>query len=157
VKRVPAPVSLFLAASALAAFGRLAADPPRPCPALPEVPCRPAGNPAGELSCAPPGGVARTFPAESAFCLSCHEKDGDGKGTGHGKSGPASHPVGTPYPPPGLPGYRPAGSLDGRVRLDGGKVGCRTCHGGPGPARLHLSITSITAPASALCTACHVK
>ncbi len=153
MKRGPVLASLLLP------LGLLAAAPPSPCPALPDVPCRPAekeAKAAREVSCTPPGGAAaaRSFADESAFCLSCHEKDRERGGKGHGKSGPSSHPVGTPYPPPGLEGYRPAGSLDARVRLDGGTISCRTCHGGSEAARLHLSIPS---PANGLCTACHLK
>jgi predicted CXXCH cytochrome family protein len=56
------------------------------------------------------------------------------------------------YPEHGA-GLVPRDRLDPRLRLEGGRVGCLTCHGDPeSPAAL-----SISNYGSALCLSCHEK
>lgn len=73
-------------------------------------------------------------------------------GSGAGSYPGANHPVGMPYPEDG-PALVPRYRLDPRLRLEGGVVGCSTCHGDPdAPGAL-----SISNHGSALCLSCHEK
>jgi predicted CXXCH cytochrome family protein len=95
-------------------------------------------------------------------CLGCHDgtvgASGDlsterAPGIGERRS---SHPIGTPYPPRPRRnsdnGYVPLGSLDPRIHLPGGKVGCLSCHDMYGSEQKLLVMSNFE---SKLCYACH--
>ena len=123
---------------------------PRACPLSGGIRCEEAAR-ESRVRCQTEGGL-REYAGVDSYCLSCHD----------GKAAPARLCSGVkPIPhsstvayPPERSGFRPASSLDGRLRLRAGKVTCETCHAGRDTADSYLSIT---AAGSALCLACHVK
>ena len=122
----------------------------RPCPVSGGIRCEEAAREAG-VRCQTEAGL-REYAGVDSYCLSCHD----------GKAAPARLCAGVkPIPhsstvayPPERSGFRPASSLDGRLRLRAGRVTCETCHAGRDAANSYLSIT---VTGSALCLACHVK
>jgi len=122
----------------------------RVCPVSGGIRCEEAAEKAG-VRCQTEAGL-REYAGVDSYCLSCHA----------GKAAPARLCAGVkPIPhsstvtyPPERSGFRPASSLDRRLRLRAGKVTCETCHAGRDAADSYLSITGA---GSALCLACHVK
>ncbi len=113
----------------------------------------------------PAGGShgSRTLDAESASCMQCHDgsiaADVGSKARGPMLAGEAQdHPVGIPYDPRAHPpgdGMRRLvhpDSLDHRVRLFGGAVGCGSCHSVYSPHDDYLVMRN---DASRLCLSCH--
>ncbi len=102
------------------------------------------------------------FDAESQACLECH----DGTlaripGIRTGPRGPASaarllggrHPIGVEQRPRGAgDNLVPAHTLDPRIRLFDGRVGCGSCHN---PYSGHEAMLVMSNQASALCLTCH--
>lgn len=111
-------------------------------------------------------GSAETTDAASRRCLWCH--DGTVSGAADVALGSnldvapqlggakRSHPIGVVYPPRPSPyregGYVPAGSLDPRILLPDGRVGCLSCHD---LFSSEESLLSMPNRGSALCDACH--
>lgn len=101
----------------------------------------------------------------SLQCLGCHDGSiatsssittstrGGGSWNHLGSAG-LTHPIGVDYPPKSAKarGYRPAASLDRRIRLYNGKVGCGSCHE-PYSQSKHGLVMDNTG--SALCLECH--
>jgi predicted CXXCH cytochrome family protein len=94
---------------------------------------------AGLITVAHPGAAASAgdgIDDVSQQCLGCH--DGAVASSAETVRAPGigtrreSHPLGIAYPPRPRPGregtFRPAASLDARLILTGGRIGCLTCH-----------------------------
>ena len=122
---------------------------------LPNETARPTGRAADA------GSSADLFDADSAICLSCH--DGSvATDIGHNVTGfslgggSTSHPIGMVYPRGGLrrdgPPLKPASTLDPRIHLPDGRVGCQSCHSPFSPRRDLLVMPNTR---SALCLNCH--
>lgn len=93
-------------------------------------------------------------PPSSQVCLSCHD-GAFGAASGGGLRGRRSHPIGADYRAAWMLdhlAYRPP---DGNpaIRLEGGKVGCVSCHQlhGPSPATSRLGVIE------SACEACHIR
>ena len=94
---------------------------------------------------------------ESTACLSCH--DGSlASGVIHGaRQGlpldlRAGHPVGLAYRVGRGGSLRPPASVDHRIRLPDGRVGCGSCHSPYSGERFMLVVPN---DGSRLCLACH--
>jgi predicted CXXCH cytochrome family protein len=91
--------------------------------------------------------------AESRNCLSCH--DGSNPAA---KALGKSHPIGVPYEFVGFGErsrnrrMRPVQSLDPRIRLFDGRVGCGSCHN---PYSDQPNMLAVHNHRSALCKSCH--
>ncbi len=101
----------------------------------------------------------------SLQCLGCHDgiigkvQDvavGKSKGSWQHISIGLSHPIGVSYPPSGREsrGYRPTATLDPRIRLFNGKLGCASCHDAYFESKHGLVMSN---ERSALCLSCHIK
>lgn len=122
----------------------------RPCPVSGGIRCEETAKEAG-VRCQTEAGL-REYAGVDSYCLSCHGGEAAPPRLCAGvKPIPHSSPVAYPS---GRSGFRPASSLDRRLRLRGGKVTCETCHAGRDATDSYLSITTA---GSALCLACHVK
>jgi predicted CXXCH cytochrome family protein len=117
-----------------------------------------AGPGTGDPSAASPDPASRV-------CLGCHDGSvAHGVADASGPPGPArpgpsahapigaSHPIGAPYRAHPDQALRPADSLDPRIRLFDGRVGCGSCHNlyAGGRSLLVMSNTG-----SRLCLSCH--
>ncbi len=106
--------------------------------------------------------IASSLDAESVSCMACHDGAGASDAAARGpsdrhRSFAGEHPIGVPM----LAGrgdrelgeIRSPASLDPRVRLFDGRIGCGSCHSvyAPRPNRLVMSNEH-----SALCVACHM-
>ncbi len=100
-------------------------------------------------------GSSAVLDPQSIDCLSCH--DGSvARDVAGGGSWKLSHPVGVPYRVDGImsadAALRAPGSLDPRVRLIDGRVGCGSCHS---PYSRHEALLVMSNTGSRLCLACH--
>jgi len=85
----------------------------------------------------------------SARCLACHDRHGGGSTAG-------AHPVDVAYARPSQTSLR-AGpeTFNAAIVLQGGKVGCLTCHDPKAATLHHLAAPTRGEVAKRLCVACH--
>jgi predicted CXXCH cytochrome family protein len=99
----------------------------------------------------------------SRACMGCHDgtvaSDALGSGTrgmanGLGGSGDGGHPYGVSYERArvGNQSLKPMGSIDLRVRLFNGQVGCQSCHS---PYSTQPKLLVMSNESSRLCSSCH--
>ncbi|USN99291.1 MAG: hypothetical protein H6810_01030 [Phycisphaeraceae bacterium] len=109
------------------------------------------------------GSFAGGLDPESASCLECHDGmtamaagGGHGGGLGGGRGLNNEHPIGVPYQSGrgarGMARMVNAASLDKRIRLFNGNIGCGSCHSVYSPIDHKLVMSNLR---SALCLSCH--
>jgi len=99
-----------------------------------------------------------TVDRESAICLSCHDgtvagavglgRKDDAASTDHTNA----HPVAVAYPKALNRDWAPLGTLNGKVRLFSGQVGCGSCHSPYAPEEKLLVLPTAR---GRLCASCH--
>lgn len=109
--------------------------------------------------------IGSLFDDLSVQCLGCHDgtvaqakavsEESNRASWEHTQIG-LSHPIGVDYPPRNSTKsqYRPAQSLDPRIRLFDGKLGCCSCHE---PYKKEGHGLVMSNQKSALCLGCHLK
>ena len=119
------------------------------------------GSPAGQFNAAvraPATPITRAVVDETRVCLSCHDGTvaSDASAKGDGTHAGAGHPTSVRYGGTNLGSPRtplvPIGSVDPRLRLFNGQVGCATCHS---PYSSEAKLLVMRNDRSALCLSCH--
>ncbi len=114
------------------------------------------------------GESLQTLDEESLNCVGCHDgvigsfagsaiyDPSDAQRPGQGASIGLTHPIGGSYgtPASSVTDLKPVASLDRRIRLYSGRLGCGTCHSGYSRLANHLVIDNRR---SRLCIACHIR
>jgi len=113
------------------------------------VPPDPPRTPNGGASCLIANPLLDRRTVASSRCLACHDRHG-------GSSAAGAHPVDVAYARPSRTSLRSGPeTFNAAIVLQGGKVGCLTCHDPKAATLHHLAAPTRGEVAKRLCVACH--